>query len=103
VEVPLSNDGGLISLLDASGLKVHGVVVYEGTGRAPGMDRRVLELDRSRHRLVPRRFDCQAALHSGKRERRADGIPQPAHDEGPSLLGEPLLGVLHRAKAGLLM
>ena len=25
VDVPLSNDGGLISLLDASGLKVHGV------------------------------------------------------------------------------
>ena len=25
VDVPLSNDGGLITLLDASGLKVHGV------------------------------------------------------------------------------
>jgi hypothetical protein len=25
VDVPLSNDGGLITLLDAAGLKVHGV------------------------------------------------------------------------------
>ena len=25
VDVPMSNDGGLITLLDASGLKVHGV------------------------------------------------------------------------------
>ena len=44
--VQLGNSGGLITLLDASGLKVDGVSYTEGAGAARGLDDRVLSRGR---------------------------------------------------------